>query len=111
MKTKRKSRARRLRKVKASTAPAVAHGKVFLSLVLLVALCWIPAAPAPTFRAIQLDMAEVCDEYQTKYSYGVCSEFPGDHANLLDIPEPLYGPWAPCLENDFTLEANFIAGA
>lgn len=82
--------------------------RTLMGLALLITLAWSPVVPAPVFRAIQLDMAQVCDEYQTKYSYGVCSEFPGDHANLLDIPEPEYGYWAPCLKAELNPTAEFI---
>jgi len=82
--------------------------RTLMGLALLITLAWSPVVPAPVFRVIQLDMAQVCDEFQTKYSYGVCSEFPSDHANLLDIPEPKYGPWAPCLKAELNPTAEFI---
>ena len=79
-----------------------------MSLVLFLALCWIPVAPAPEFKVVQLDMVEVCGEFLDKYSYRVCSENPNEHANLLDFPEPKFGLWALCRGNDRDLAANFI---
>ncbi len=85
--------------------------KILLALPLLLALAWSPVAPAPVFRAVQLDMAEACDEFASKYSYGVCSEYPIDHAHMLDLPVPKYGILADCRRADLDLTAELITGA